>query len=427
MWEFFRGLPGVFALLALAWVFSENRRGALKQGRLIVTALGLQLVVGLVVFRFPAGQNLFVWLDTAAVELLARAREGAVFLFGPLAVSPGEAESLGFILAFQALPTAIFFAALTALLHHVGILPLLIRWFAVLFRRSLGISGAESVVAASNLFVGVESALMIRPYLDRVPRATLAIILTVGMATIASTMLGLYVGILSPVFPTVAGHLLTANFLSAPAAVLFARLLVPTDGLAAAGEESRWVTGERDANWVQSITRGARDGLELAFGIAAVLVAFVGLVALVNAGCGVVGGWFGHPELRMQDLLQVVFAPLAWLIGVPWEEAGRVGGLLATRLVATEVPAYFELFGWMNDEEPLDRRTMLIATYALCGFAHLPSMGILAGGLSALIPNRSGEIGSLAPRCLLAATFACLLTGAIAGMLAGVGGAEGLD
>jgi len=413
-----RAILGVLILLGIGWSLSENRKSI--AWRVLAAGLALQLAVGFLIFHLSFGQRLFVLANDAVVHLLAQAREGAEFLFGPLALPPGEDGSLGFILAFQVLPTAIFFAALTALLYHVRILPRLVRFFAKLFQRSLGVGGAEAVAAASNLFVGIESALTIRPYLGNLRRRELAVILTAGMATIASTVLGIYVATLTPVFPGIAGHLLTANFLSAPAAVMFARLLVPPpDAWQAQPADAMNLRFERKDNWVQSITEGAMEGFKLACGIAAVLIAFIGLLALLNVGAGRIGGWFGHPEFEIQTALGWLFAPFAWLMGVPWESASRVGELLGLRLVATEVPAYFELATWMDGDLPLDARSLVIAVYALCGFAHVPSLGIFVGGLTALVPERAGDIGSIAVRCLVASTLACLLTGTVAGIVCG--------
>jgi len=369
----------------------------------------------------------FVWANDAVGALLEQARAGALFVFGPLALPPGAEGSLGFVLAFQALPTAIFFAALTALLYHVRILPWMVRGFARFFQRSLGVSGVEATVSASNLFVGIESMLTVRPYLAKAQPHEIAVVLTAGMATIASTVLGLYVGILQTEFPTIAGHLLTANFLSAPAAVLMSRVLVPAprENAANAVEPMPISDPPRAGSAVEAITQGANEGLKLAFGIVAVLIAFVGLVALANLLLGGVGGWFGFPELRLESLLAWVFLPFAWMIGVPAADAMGVAELLAIRLVSTEVPAFQQLAITMSEGAWSSEHAVVIAAYALCGFAHLPSLGIFAGGLCALVPEQSAVVGKVAWRALLAATLACLMTGAIAGLLCGAGGVTG--
>ncbi len=419
MADLLRGVFGIVLLLGLAWLASENRRSV--PWRVVVVGLFIQLVAAALIFHLPTGRQAFLWINGVVLSLLGQAREGAEFVFGPLAKAPGEPGSLGFILAFQALPTAVFFAALTALLYQIGLLPRLVKLFSRLFQRSLGLSGVEGMAAASNLFVGIESALTIQPYLTKAPRHELALILTAGMATIASTVLGIYVTILAPVFPTIAGHLLTANFLSVPAAILFARLLVPPAGGQTAGTPRKegGSVFPKKGNWVQSVTEGAMEGFKLACGIAAVLIAFVGLLALLNVLLGGIGAWFGHPGFQLQTALGWVFTPVAWAMGVPWEDAARVGQLLGLRFVATEIPAYFQMAEWMAGDPPLGARSMVIVVYALCGFAHLPSLGIFTGGLTALAPERATEIGEVALRCLLAATLACLLTGTMAGLVCG--------
>jgi concentrative nucleoside transporter, CNT family len=427
LWQTVRGSLGIALLLLVAWVFSQDRRAT--PWRLIGVALATQLGLGLLLFQLAFGRVVFSWLNGAVVALLAPARTGAEFVFGPLAVPAGEQGSLGLILAFQAFPIAIFFAALTALLYHLGVMQRVIHTLARFFRRSLGITGVEATVAASNVFVGIESMLTIRPYLATAQPHELAVVLTAGMSTIASTMLGLYVGVLQPHFPGIAGHLITANLLSAPAAVMMARLLVPAP-LAReplAGHESRALLPEqleeaRYGSSVEAITQGANDGLKLALGITAVLIAFVGLLTLANAGIGWLGGWVGQPQATLQSLLAWVFVPFVWMIGVPINDALPASELLALRLVATEVPAFVSLAGSLQAGQWSDPRSVVILAYALCGFAHLPSLGIFVGGLCALAPEQKGVVGTLAWRVLLASTLACLLTGAVAGLLGGFTG-----
>lgn len=418
IWDSTRAVLGIVLLIILAWSLSENRRRV--PYRVILAALALQFLFALLIFHFPGGKEVFLFVNDAVVLVFEQSRSGAEFLFGPLAAPPGSEGSPGFILAFQALPTAIVIAALVALLYHIGFMQRLIWVFANLFRKSLGISGPESVAAASNLFVGIESALAIRPFLATMPRHELALLLTAGMATIASTVLGLYVGVLAPVFPAIAGHLLTANLLSAPAAVMFARLLVPPPDTKKTSSKSAPKLENSDfkkSNWMQSLTDGAMDGLKLALGISSVLVAFVGLLAVANLLLSQALGLVGIEGVRFETLLGWLFAPIAWLIGVPWAEAPTVGSLLGTRLIVTEVPAYFQLGELIGSSAMPNPRTAVITVYALCGFAHIPSLGIFVGGISALIPERSGEIGSVALRSLLAATLACLTTGAVAGIV----------
>ncbi len=415
--------------MALAWALSTDRRA--MPWRLAGVAVLTQIVVGAILFHLELGRTLFATLNQAVTALLEPAREGATFVFGALSLPPEAEGSLGFILAFQALPTAIFFAALTALLYYFGILQWVVRGFALFFQRSLGITGVEATSAASNLFVGIESMLTVRPYLAQAKPHEIAVVLAAGMATIASTVLGLYVGILQPVFPDIAGHLLTANLLSAPAAVLMARILVPAprkiDVLGSAHTDempTSPIQTVRPGSAIEAITQGANEGLKLAFGITAVLIAFVGLLALANSILGAVGGWVGKPDITLESLLAWIFLPFAWLMGITASDAFQAAELLALRLVATEVPAYFALATGIQQNTWSDPRSVVIMAYALCGFAHLPSLGIFAGGLCALVPEQKTVIGQLAWRALLAATLACLMTGAMAGILCAGSGLE---
>ncbi|MBE9153347.1 NupC/NupG family nucleoside CNT transporter [Cyanobium sp. LEGE 06113] len=432
LWQAVRGSLGILLLLLVAWLFSLDRRAT--PWRLIGVAMATQLGLGLLLFHAAIGRLVFSWLNGAMVALLAPARTAAEFVFGPLAVPGGEEGSLGLILAFQAFPIAIFFSALTALLYHLGVMQRVIHGLARFFRRSLGITGVEATVAASNVFVGIESMLTIRPYLATARPHELAVVLTAGMATIASTMLGLYVGVLQPYFPGIAGHLITANLLSAPAAVMMARILVPEplpQGTLQQQPQARpeprgllpvLAEADRCGSSVEAITQGANDGLKLALGITAVLIAFVGLLTLANTGIGWLGSWVGQPQVSLQSLLAWVFVPFVWMIGVPSADALAASELLALRLVATEVPSFVSLAASLEAGTWSDPRSVVILAYALCGFAHLPSLGIFVGGLCALAPEQKGVVGKLAWRGLLAATLACLLTGAVAGLLGGFTG-----
>lgn len=419
LWETLRTILGIALLLAVAWGFSLDRRA--MPWRLVLTGLATQLVLAGLLFRSEMGRMVFGTLNDAVLALLAPAKAGAEFVFGPLAISPGGEGSLGFILAFQAFPLAIFFAALTALLYYAGLMQRVIRLLARFFQRSLGVTGVEATAAASNIFVGIESMLAIRPYLATAKPHEIAVVLTAGMATIASTVLALYVGVLLPYFPGIAGHLLIANLLSAPAALIMARILVPAPAGSApsAVEDSPSALADppRAGSSVEAITQGANDGLKLVLGITAVLIAFVGLLALVNNGIGWIGGWVGFPGITLQSLLAWVFLPFVWMIGVPSADALAASELLALRLVATEVPAFVGLANGLQAGTWQDARSVVILAYALCGFAHLPSLGIFVGGLCALAPEQRTVAGRLAWRVLLASTLACLLTGAIAGLL----------
>jgi len=408
---------GVFVLMGIAWALSADRRRL--NWRAVGWGVGLQLMLALVVFRAPGSADAFLWLNGLVGKVLGAATAGQKFVFGTLALGPGETgaageQSIGFILAFQALPIIIFFAALMGLLYYLGVMPLVIRAFAWVFTRLMRVSGAESLCAASNIFVGIESATTIRPYIARMTRSELCTILTAGMATVASSTLGLYVLFLGGVFPTIAGHLISASIISAPAAIVMSKLLLPEDARPITMGRRVELLYERESGAIEAVINGAMAGVKLVVGIVALLIAFLGLLALADLALGWVGGWVGVPGLSLRGILGAVMAPFAVIMGVPPADAQLAGGLLGERLVATEVPAYQHLAEAIADGS-LQPRSVVIVAYALCGFAHVGSLAIFAGGISALEPGRRRDIAAVGPRALLAATLACLMTGAVAG------------
>lgn len=404
---------GLFVLAGLAWACSNNRK--VVNCRLLAWGLGMQLAIGLFVFVFPPGRALFLLINDATVSLLGHSRAGAEFVFGSLAIPPGEEGSLGFILAFQALTTAIFFATIVGLLHHFRILPWLILLFSRVFTKLMRVSGAEALCASSNVFVGIESALTIQPYLKRMTRSELCVVLTAGMATIASTVLGLYALLLQPVFPAIAGHLVSASLLSAPAALVAAKFVFPeTEKPETLGLDVK-PHAEKCSNWIEAVTTSAMSGLQLAFGIGVLLIATISLLSLCNSLLGWTGALVGFPGLSLEGLLGHAFHPLALLMGISAQDAGFAADLLGLRLVATEIPAYQQLAEAIGDGR-LGSRSAVIIAYALCGFAHLPSLGIFIGGITAIERSTTEGLAKVAMRALLAATIACLMTGAVAGI-----------
>lgn len=409
-------LVGFLTLAGLAWLLSANRRRVNWQT--VVWGLGAQLVLGLLIFRLPGVWRVFGWLNDAVLALLDVTKSGSTFLFGPLAAAPGEPGSIGFILLFQVLPVAIFFSAFTAALYHLRVLQILVRLCAKLFHRSLRISGAESLCAAANVFVGVESALVIRPYLERMTKSELLTVLGSGMATVASTTLGIYVAFLSPLFPQIAGHLLSASVLAIPAIVVMTKLLLPEteepETFNAIPPEDETT---RPRNLMSAIIAGAMDGVRLAAGIAALLIAMLGLVALIDKLLAWPSRWLGVPEpLTLVKILSWVFYPFAALLGIAqpdWMEAAR---LLGERVILTEVVSYQDLAQMIGSGQLSDPRTVVILSYALCGFAHIASMAIFVGGTAALAPTRRDDLAGLGLRALLAATLATLMTGCVAGI-----------
>jgi CNT family concentrative nucleoside transporter len=350
--------------------------------------------------------------------LLNASKSGTAFLFGPLAASPGESGSIGFILVFQVLPVVIFFAAFTSMLYHLRVLQVLVWLFARLFHRTMKISGAESLCGAANIFVGIESALVVRPYLEKMTRSELLMVLTTGMATVASSTLGIYVAFLTGVFPQIAGHLLSASVLAIPASVVVAKLLIPETETP---ETSAGVPPEdessRSKNLISAIIQGAMDGLKLAAGISALLIAILGLVALVDKLLGAVSPWLGMSEpLSFVRLLSWLFYPFAFLLGLQTNDVPLAARLLGERVILTEVFSYNHLAQLISSGQITDPRTVVILSYALCGFAHVGAIAIFVGGTAALAPSRRDDLASLGLRALLAATLATLMTGCVAGI-----------
>jgi len=414
---------GLFVLMALAWLLSSQRRN--MNWRLIGFGLALQLLVGLLIFVVPAGTRIFLVVNDVVVKIIESAGAGAEFVFGRLALGPGQVnddgeESIGFILAFQGFPTIIFFSALIGILYYLRIMPLVIKAFAWVFTKLMRISGAESLVASSNIFVGVESMLTVKPYLTRMTRSETCTILTAGMATVASNVLALYVFSLQEQFPTIAGHLVSASLLSAPAALVMSKIILPeseTPETLGVRVEPHY---ERDTGLFEAIINGANAGVRMIVGIAAMLIAVLGLVALIDLGLGSLGDlvnpWFGlESQWSLKAICGYVFYPVTLALGIPPEDAGHVSRIIGERLVVTEVTAYQDLGMALKNDLLHHPRSAVIATYALCGFTHVASMAIFVGSLCALAPERKKDIGPIAIRALSAATLACLMTGCVAG------------
>jgi len=413
---------GIFVLLLLAWAISRFFFGNSQKvnWHLLGWGLGLQLVFALFIFVVPAGVSLFQAINDLAVGVVAASASGAQFVFGPLALPPGTTGSIGFILAFQAFPTILFFSALVAILYYYNILPFIIRQFARAFTKLMRISGAESLCAASNIFVGIESAFTIRPYIDRMTRSELCTILTAGMATVASNVLAFYVFTLQSQFPSIAGHLISASFLSAPAALIMSKLFFPETGKPETLGQVVESYYQRDANLFEAIINGANSGLKVAFSIVALLIAVLGLMALVDAALaglvGMVNHWAGTAmDWSLKSLLGYLFYPFTLIIGIPVEDAGIVSRIIGERIILTEVASYQDLAVALANKSLVHGRSAVVTAYALCGFAHVASMAIFVGGLSALAPNRTTDISGVAVKALIAATFACLMTACIAG------------
>ncbi len=414
---------GIFVLMGFAWLISSDRKN--MNFRLMLWGLVSQFVFACFVFLIPAGSEFFLFINSIILKVLGCALAGTEFVFGRLALAPGTVNaqgeaSLGFFLAFQAFPTIIFFSALMSALYYLRIMPALIKGFAYFFTRFMKISGAESLCASSNIFVGIESALTIKPHLPSMTRSELCTVLTAGMSTVASSVLALYVMALQDTFPNIAAHLVSATILSAPAALIMSKIILPE------GEKPETLGinvdphYDRDSNIFEAVINGANAGLKLAAGIVALLVAVLGLVALFDLGLGTLGEKINiiagiSVDWSLKGLLGYVFYPFVLVMGVPLEDARIVAGIIGERMIVTEVTAYFDLASACADGLIKHGRSSVIAAYALCGFAHVASMAIFIGGIAALAPSKVKALSEVALRALIAATLACLMTACIAG------------
>jgi concentrative nucleoside transporter, CNT family len=404
----FTGILGLLTMLALAYAFSTNRRAI--RLKTVGWGLGLQFVFAVFVLKIDAGRAVFQWAGDKVTKLLGYAYAGSHFVFGDLA-NPGS--SLGYF-AFGVLPTVIFIAAFVAVLYHYGIMQFIIKIAAVIMTRVMGASGAESLNVAASIFMGqTEAPLTIRPFLPDLTRSELMTVMTSGMAHVSGGIMAAYI-----YFGIDPKHLLSAVIMTAPGTLLMAKMLVPeteepkTAGRVVMNEEEEET--EKNENVLGAIARGTTDGLHLALNIAAMLISFLALIALLN---GIMGWTHSHVAWfpsSLERILGALFAPVAWIIGVPRQDCGAIGSLLGTRMVLNELVAFSQLG---PQKAILDPRSFTIATFALCGFANLSSIGIQIGGIGALAPNKKSELARLGVRAMLAGTMANLMSASIAGML----------
>lgn len=407
----YQGILGIIAFPLIAWIISENRASVDK--RALIVGLVIQLVLAAVLLGIPGVRTVFLELNTIVTGLMDATRAGTSFVFGYIgggALPFAEtAPGASFNLAFQALPLILVVSALSALLFHWQVLPMIVKGAAWALGRSFKIGGALGIGVAANVFIGmVESPILVRPYLRNLGRGELFVMMTAGMATIAGTVMILYASILEPTIPGALGHILTASILSAPAAITIAQLMVPL-GDPTPGD----IDLPNDGNAMAAITRGTMDGVKLLINVIALLVVAVALVALVNALLGLLPDIAGA-ALTLERMLGWVMAPIAFLMGIPWAEAGTAGGLLGIKIVLNEFLAYLQLSGTPTDA--LSDRSRFIMTYALCGFANFGSLGIMIGGLVTMCPERRDDIIALGGRTMVSGTLAVCLTGAVAGL-----------
>ena len=411
---FLQSALGVIVFIGLAWAVSEDRRAF--PWRIVLAGLAFQFALAAILLKLPW---IRAWVSglNEVMHALERATEaGTAFVFGYLGGGPlpfiEATPGASFVIAFRALPLILVVSALSSLLFYWRILPFIVRGLSRLFEKTLGIGGAVGLSAAADVFVGmVEAPLLVRPYLGALSRGELFSIMSCGMATIAGTVMVLYASILGEVLPEAMGHILTASLINTPGALLIAAIMVPSVGRAIAGELDAAHTAHSS---MDAITSGTIAGVALLINIIALLLVFVALVSLADAILGLLPHFGGEP-VTLRHILGGLMAPLVWLAGIPWDEAEAAGALMGTKTVLNELVAYLDLARLPKGE--LSERSVVIMTYALCGFANFGSLGILIGGLGTMVPERRAEIVALGPKSILSGTLATLLTGAVVGIL----------
>lgn len=406
---------GIVVMLAIAYAFCPRERRRAVCWRTVGWGMAILFAFAVIVMKTPA-RALFRLANDAVDKMLTFSRSGAEFVFGSLAVSN---SSLGYIFAFQILPTIIFFAALMGLLYHIGLMPWVIRAAARLMSRFMHTSGAESFSTAADIFVGMtEAPLVIRPYLSKMTLSELMACMTAGLATTAGGVLVAYVGMLNSHVPGIAGHLIACSVMCAPASIVIAKLMLPEIETPETLGNTRIEIPRTSANAVDALAAGTTDGLKLALNVGAMLITFLAIVAMVNCGLNWIGTHVFHMPLSLQQIFGWVFAPLAWIMGVPAQDVTHVGSLLGQKLTLNEFVAYTNMSQQLaQDSTWLTERGRLIASYALCGFANFGSVGITIGGYSSLAPERRSDLSRIALRALIGGTLTTCMVACVAGVL----------
>ncbi len=400
------GVIGIFVLLGIAYGISENRKNV--NFRIILWGLSLQLIFAISILKTPIGKPLFGFLDKSISKLISFSNEGSNFLFQSFVPGVGYHESM-INFAFRALPTIIFFSSLMAVLHYFGIIQFIIKLIAKIMQKTMKTTGPETLSVASNIFVGqTEAPLVIRPYISTMTKSELMVVMVGGFSTVAGGVLAMYVSWLSDI-PGIAGHLLAASVMSAPAAMVIAKIIYPEI------EESNTTliteinSSNENINAMEALGNGATDGLKLAGNVAAMLIAFISVIAMVNY-------FFSFLNTSLDQILGVVFQPLAWTMGVPWDQSKTFGMLMGKKIAFTELIAYNDLKELILSNQ-ITGRTAIIASYALCGFANFGSIGIQLGGIGGIAPDRKKDLSKLALKAMIGGALASWLTATIAGIL----------
>ena len=399
------GIAGILVLLCIALAMSNNRKAISWQ--LVTWGLGIQILFAIIILKTPVGVPFFGAIDIGIKNLLSFSDAGSDFLFKSFRYGVVEDPLMNF--AFRILPTLIFFSSLIAVLYHLGIMQFVVKWIARVMQKSMGTSGSETLCVSGNIFVGqTEAPLLVRPFILKMTKSELMAVMVGGFATVAGGVMAMYVSMLGDI-PGIAGHLLAASIMSAPAALVIAKIIYPETEASDTFGDLKIALDKKDDNIMEALSRGATNGMKLAANVAAMLVAFVAIIAMVNAILGLI-------DLSLQQILGWIFSPLAWVMGVPWNEAGIIGSLMGEKLVLTELIAFGDLSELMTTNSISDR-SAIIASYALCGFANFASVGIQLGGIGGIAPERRKDLAKLGLKAMFGGALASWLTATIAGIL----------
>ena len=404
--DHYKGILGILTLLVIAFAISNNRNKI--NFRTIFWGLGLQFIFAVFILKTPIGKPIFSFLDKIITRLISFSDAGSDFLFTSYVTDVGLHPSL-LNFAFRLLPTIIFFSSLMAVLYHFGIIQIIVKWIAKVMQKTMHTSGAETLSVSANIFVGqTEAPLMVRPFIGQMTKSELMVVMVGGFATVAGGVLAIYVKWLSNI-PGIAGHLLAASVMSAPAALVVSKIIYPEVEKSKTSGDMNIEIKNTSTNAMEALGDGASDGLKLAANVGAMLVAFISIVALLNYIFGIFG-------TSIEQILSIIFKPLAWTMGIPWAEAGYIGTLMGEKIVFTELIAFGDLQSMISKNQ-LSERSAIIASYALCGFANFGSIGIQLGGIGGIAPQRKKEIAKLITKAMIGGALASWLTASVAGIL----------
>lgn len=431
--ERYMGVLGILSIFLITYLCCSAKKAIVW--RTIAWGFGLQILIAFIVLKTKVGHDVFQWLNDVIVSLLGSAKRGASFVFGGnlvegtapvvekaaegkwVPVAGGWLAQTGFVFAFVVVPTIIFFASFMAVMYHLGIMERVTKGISKVMEKTMKTSGAESLSAASNIFLGqTEAPLVVRPFLAGMTNSELMAIMVGGFATVSGGVMAAYVGFLSAEIPNIAGHLLAASVMAAPCGLMLTKLFLPETQEPATAGGAEVVIERPDKNIIDAAARGAGEGLQLSLNVAAMVIAFLGIITVVDSLLGWMGGLFSYPSLSIGLILGKLFSPVAWVIGIEWADCLKIGNLIGTKMVANEFVAFLDL-QHLADTHAVSERSLVIASYALCGFANFGSIGIQIGGLGALAPSRRHDLARLGFKAMLIGTAVSLMTASIAGLL----------